>query len=70
MCFKFTIKTKERRHYRRLGAFVETFEPIQVINMVFWLLNMKMYLHGGLSQDFNIPITFTIFNISKPHQPR
>ena len=51
MCLTFAIKTRERRHYRRSGAIVATFEPIQVINMVFLLLNMNIYLHDGLSQD-------------------
>ena len=51
MCLTFAIKTRERRHYRRSGAIVATFEPIQVINMVFLLLSMNIYLHDGLSQD-------------------
>ena len=40
-CSKLTIKTPERRHFRRSGVFIVNFEHISHSVLVFLLLNMS-----------------------------
>ena len=42
-----TIKTPERRHLRRSVVFIENFEHISDIFLVFPLLTLSMYLFAG-----------------------
>ena len=42
ICSKLTIKTPERRHWRRSGVFIVTFEHISHLNLVFLLLTLDM----------------------------
>ena len=44
MCSELTIKTPERRHWRRSGIFIVNFEHISYLVLVFLLLplNSKM----------------------------
>ena len=37
ICSKLTIKTPERRHWRRSGVFIVNFEHISHLVLVFWL---------------------------------
>ena len=41
-CSKLTIQTPERRHWRRSGVFIVTFEHISHLNLVFLLLTLDM----------------------------
>ena len=41
ICLKLTIKTAERRHWRRSGAFIVNFEHISHSFLVFLLLNLN-----------------------------
>ena len=42
MCSKLTIKTSERRHWRRSGVFIVNFEHISHLVLVFLLLILNM----------------------------
>ena len=42
ICLKLTIKTPERRHWRRLGIFIVNFEHISHLVLVFLLLTLNM----------------------------
>ena len=41
ICSKLTIKTPERRHWRRSGVFIVNFEHILHFVLVFLLLNLS-----------------------------
>ena len=41
-CSKLTIKTPERRHWRRSGFFIVNFEHISQLFLVFLLLTLNM----------------------------
>ena len=41
MCLKLTIKTLERRHWRRSGVFIVNFEHILHLVLVFLLLTLS-----------------------------
>ena len=49
ICSKLTIKTPERRHWRRFGVFIVNFEHILHLALVFLLLNLNMQLPVGFS---------------------
>ena len=42
ICLKLTIKTAERRYWRRSGVFIVNFEQISHLALVFLLLTLKM----------------------------
>ena len=42
ICSKLTIKTPERRHWRRSGVFIVNFEYISHLVLVFLLLTLNM----------------------------
>ena len=42
ICSKLTIKTPERRHWRRSGVFIVNFEHILHLVLVFLLLTLNM----------------------------
>ena len=42
MCSKLTIKTTERRRWRRSGVFIINFEHISHLGLVFLLLTLNM----------------------------
>ena len=42
ICSKLTIKTPERRHWRRSGVFIVNFEHISHLVLVFLLLTLNM----------------------------
>ena len=44
ICSKLTIKTPERRHWRRSGVFIFNFERISHIILVFLLLTLSRYM--------------------------
>ena len=41
ICAKLTIKTQERRHWRRSGVFIVTFEHISHLVLVFLFVNFE-----------------------------
>ena len=41
ICSKLTLKTPERRHWRRSGVFIFNFEQISLIVLVFLLLTLN-----------------------------
>ena len=41
-CSKLTIKTPEQRHWRRSGVFIENFEHISYLAVVFLLLTLNI----------------------------
>ena len=47
MCSKLTIKTPERRQWRRPGVFIVNFEHISHPALVFLLLTLNIYLPAG-----------------------
>ena len=42
ICLKLTIKTPERRHWRRSGVFIVNFKHISHLLLVFLLLTLNM----------------------------
>ena len=42
ICAKLTIKTPERRHWRRSGVFIVNFEHMSHLVLVFLLLTLNM----------------------------
>ena len=46
--FKVTIKTPERRHWRRSGVFIVNFKHILHLVLVFLLLTLNMQLPTGI----------------------
>ena len=42
MCSKLTIKVPERRHWRRSGIFIVSFEHVSHLVLVFLLLTLNM----------------------------
>ena len=42
ICSKLTIKTPERRHWRRFGVFIVNFEHISHLSLVFLLLTLNI----------------------------
>ena len=47
ICSKLTIKTPERRHWRRSGVFIVNFEHISHLFLVFSLLTLNKYMLAG-----------------------
>ena len=47
LCSKLTIKTPERRQWRRSGVFIVNFEHISHLVLVFLLLTLNMQLPAG-----------------------
>ena len=47
ICSKITIKTPERRHWRRSGVFIVSFEHISHLVLLFLLLTLNMQLPAG-----------------------
>ena len=47
ICSKLTIKTLERRQWRRSGVFIVNFENISRLVVVFLLLTLGRYIPGG-----------------------
>ena len=47
ICSKLTIKTPERRKWRRSGVFIVNFEHILQLVLVFLLLNLNMQITAG-----------------------
>ena len=48
ICLKLTIKTPERRHWRRSGVFIVNIEHISHFVIVFLLLTLNMSLSTGV----------------------
>ena len=73
ICSKLTIKTAERRHWRRSGVFIANFEHILHLVLVFLLLTLNMYLPAGLASYLRIILThfsrmfqlYTLFSFLK-----
>ena len=42
ICLKLTIKSPERRHWRRSGVFIANFEHISHLALVFLLITLNM----------------------------
>ena len=42
ICSKLTLKTPERRHWRRSGIFIDNYEHISHLVLVFLLLTLNM----------------------------
>ena len=57
ICSKLTIKTPERRQWRRSGVFIVNFEHISHIVLVLLLLTLNMYLPAGKSEYFYYTVT-------------
>ena len=57
ICSKLTIKTPERRQWRRSGVFIVNFEHISHIVLVLLLLTLNMYLPAGKSECFYYTVT-------------
>ena len=51
ICSKQTIKTPERRHWRRSGVFIVKFEHISHLFLVFLLLTLNMQMPAGNCKD-------------------
>ena len=49
ICPKLTIKTPERRHWRRSGVFIANFGHISHLVLVFLLLTSNMWLPAGIN---------------------
>ena len=49
ICSKLTIKTPERRQWRRPGVFIVNFEHISHLALVLLLLTLNMQLPAGLN---------------------
>ena len=47
ICAKLTIKTPERRHWRRSGVFIANFEHISHLVLVFLLLTLSKKMATG-----------------------
>ena len=47
ICSKLTIKTPERRHWRRFGVFIVNFEHNSHLVLVFLLLTLNIKLPTG-----------------------
>ena len=50
ICSKLTIKTPERRHWRRFGVFIINFEDISQLVLVFPLLTLNKWTPAGWIQ--------------------
>ena len=53
ICSKFTIKTPERRQWRRSGVFIVNIEHISHLFLMFLLLTLNMQLPAGFSLSVN-----------------
>ena len=51
ICSKLTLKTPERRHWRRSGVFIVNFEHISHLVLVFLLLTLNRQMPAGLMSD-------------------
>ena len=67
ICLTLTIKTPERRHWRRSGVFVFNFEQISHIALVFSLLLCTSKYRLG--QIFTIKTTLTLSQSVLPNSP-
>ena len=56
ICSKLTIKTPERSHCRRAGAFIINFEQISYLFLVFLLLNLKKLTLAGKHEVIDMPV--------------
>ena len=54
ICSKLTIKTPERRHWRRSGAFIVNFEHISHLFLAFLFLTLNKQIFPGGGQKFYI----------------
>ena len=64
---KITIKTPERRHWRRSGVFIVNFEHISYLVLVFLLLTLSRQMPTGLFINLFIPL-IELKNIHEKHQ--
>ena len=48
ICSKLTMKTLERRHWRRSGVFIVNFELVSHLALVFLLLTLNRLMLAGL----------------------
>ena len=48
ICSKLTMKTPERRHWRRSGVFIINFELVSHLVLVFLLLTLNRLMLAGL----------------------
>ena len=65
ICSKLTIKTPERRHWRRSGFFNVNFEHISHIVLVFLLLTLTMLMPAGfglITSEFSFPTHHTLLS--------
>ena len=49
ICSKLTIKTPERRQWRRSGVFIVNFEHISYLALVFLLLTLNRLMPAGVA---------------------
>ena len=55
ICSKLTIKTPQRRQWRRSGVFFVNFEHISHLVLVFLLLTLSRYMQAGICiQKFSV----------------
>ena len=52
ICSKLTIKTPERRHWRRSGVFIVNFEHISYLVLVFLLSTLSREMPTGIDTNF------------------
>ena len=58
ICSKLTIKTPERRQWRRPGVFIVNFEHTLHLFLIFLLLTLSTQLLTGCRQGYSDQVTF------------
>ena len=70
ICLKLTIKTPERRHWRRSGVFIGNFKQISHVILVFLLSTLNKQMSAGLMcwNDVQLLILRTFYVVSNSDQ--
>ena len=66
-CSKLTIKTPERRHWRRSGVFIVNFKHMSHLFLEFLLLTLNKYMFAGIIVIFSrgqLPISKVHFPLT------